>query len=720
MDAKSPRWHRVTPSTFPWEDEAIEFLRARIADADPNRAWSNFEFISGGTISEVDVFLLTRKGAFLIEIKSTPGRLTGDQQRWTFQKPDGGRTTMENPVLGANRKAKRIKSLLEHKWRACAPQNASPQPPFIQPLVFLSDPDLQVDLSADARMHVLGRDGSKVVEAGALSGIVAALAQIGAREAADPRFRQLNAPTTAAVAKALETIGIKESYRTRRVGSWVLRLDTVTERPGLQDFVADHGTSKGVTRRIRIYSRQPGMSDEQAQSLQAAAEREFLATERLDHPGVVKAQDRLDTELGSAVVFPFDPKAQRLDHWLAEHPATTLDDRLSVLRQLAETLRAVHRRKVTHRALSPGSVLVRPGREGERPWVVLVTDFSLAGRDHNGSSTVGVTRPGSRLGFPTAAPGDVDLLADETALRYQAPEVFTDDEPDGVSLDVFSVGAIAFHVLSGRPPGDSREAVRQTLQNAGGLQLAAVVPGAANALHELVYQATRPLVSERLSSFDDVLIHLDVAEEELTAPATVTTDPEPLEPAEIDPLNAKANDRLSDGSVVLRRLGRGSTALALLVDRGEEATPREVVYKVALSPEADARLLDEARILDGLKHSGIVQMFDQITLTGRVVLMEALAGPQSLADEIRRNGTPGAEFLQRWGADLLDTLRYLERKGRSHRDIKPDNLGVTEIGANREQHLVLFDFSLAGVPSTDIRAGTPPYLDPFLADRKPK
>ena len=40
MDASSPRWHRVTPSTFWWEDEAIDFLRGRIADADPNRGWS--------------------------------------------------------------------------------------------------------------------------------------------------------------------------------------------------------------------------------------------------------------------------------------------------------------------------------------------------------------------------------------------------------------------------------------------------------------------------------------------------------------------------------------------------------------------------------------------------------------------------------------------------------------------------------------------------------
>ncbi len=69
MDAKSARWRRVTPSTFPWEDEAIDSLRSNIADADPNRAWSNFEFIAGGQISEVDVFLLTRKGAYLIEIK---------------------------------------------------------------------------------------------------------------------------------------------------------------------------------------------------------------------------------------------------------------------------------------------------------------------------------------------------------------------------------------------------------------------------------------------------------------------------------------------------------------------------------------------------------------------------------------------------------------------------------------------------------------------------
>lgn len=723
MDANSPRWHRVTPSTFPWEDEAIDFLRSGINDADPNRAWSNFEFVSGGVISEVDVLLLTRKGAYLIEIKSTPGRLTGDQQQWVFHKPGGGRTAMENPLLGANRKAKRIKSLLEYRWQKAAGAQGPARPPFIQPVVFLSDPDLQVELTQDAKAHVYGRDGSSVTESGSLPGIFDGVRRIGAVEANNSRFHQIDTYTSVAVAKALEQIGIKESDHTRRVGSWLLRLDTVSERSGIQDFVADHEQNPGIQRRIRIYSHQPRMADDQATSLRLAADREFLAAERINHPNVVRAFERFETDLGSAVVFEYEPTAMRLDQWLQNIEGLDLDDRLSVLRQLAETMRAVHRRKVTHRSLSPGSVLVRPGKAGEPTWVVLVTDFSLAGRDHATSAVTGMgtrtgTRAGTTFGLPSAAPGDAELLSDESALLFCAPEVATEDDPDGVSLDVFSFGAIAYEVLSGRPPGDSRESVRESLRAGGGLQLAAVAPGTTDGLCALVLEATRPLVSERLTSFDDVLAGLDLAEEQLTAPSVVTTEPETA--AEVDPLDAKAGATLGDGAVVKRRLGRGSTALALLVDLGESAPSREVVYKVSLGGDSDPRLEAEGATLKGLRHPGVVELFGTTALCGRPVLIEALAGTQSLADELRSNGTPSIEFLERWGTDLLEALRFLEREGRWHRDVKPDNLGVTQVGPNKEQHLVLFDFSLARVPSTDIRAGTPPYLEPFLADRPNK
>ena len=55
MSLNSGRWIEVTPSQFPWEQEALGFIRERLPDHDPYRAWSNFEFIAeDGSINEVD------------------------------------------------------------------------------------------------------------------------------------------------------------------------------------------------------------------------------------------------------------------------------------------------------------------------------------------------------------------------------------------------------------------------------------------------------------------------------------------------------------------------------------------------------------------------------------------------------------------------------------------------------------------------------------------
>jgi hypothetical protein len=64
---------------------------------------------------------------------------------------------MENPLLGANRKAKRIKSLLKHKWRASAPTNALASAALHPTAVFLSDPDLKVDLQRSSLERTSGR-----------------------------------------------------------------------------------------------------------------------------------------------------------------------------------------------------------------------------------------------------------------------------------------------------------------------------------------------------------------------------------------------------------------------------------------------------------------------------------------------------------------------------------------------------------------------------------
>jgi transcriptional regulator with XRE-family HTH domain len=72
------------------------------------------------------------------------------------------------------------------------------------------------------------------------------------------------------------------------------------------------------------------------------------------------------------------------------------------------------------------------------------------------------------------------------------------------------------------------------------------------------------------------------------------------------------------------------------------------------------------------------------------------------------------EFLQRYGEDLLQVVQYLEEMGVAHRDLKPDNIGIQAYGKNLEKRLKVFDFSLSNAPLDQVRAGTPPYLEPFL------
>ena len=43
---KSTRWSEITPSEFAWERAALDYIKVRLPDGEPFRAWSNFEFIA--------------------------------------------------------------------------------------------------------------------------------------------------------------------------------------------------------------------------------------------------------------------------------------------------------------------------------------------------------------------------------------------------------------------------------------------------------------------------------------------------------------------------------------------------------------------------------------------------------------------------------------------------------------------------------------------------
>ncbi len=684
MDATSPRWCAVTASEFPWEREALEFVRERLPDHEPCRAWSNFEFIAeDGSINEVDLLVLTSKGFYLVEIKSDPGVVEGDAGAWTWRR-DGRARTTDNPLLLANRKAKKLVSLLRRQPALRQKARA----PFLEAHVFLSHPDVDCRVADNLRDRVHLRDaGAGRAER---PGIVAALTRWSA--GTPPRAR-LDRPVAKAVARAMHEAGIRRSQRARRVGDY--RLDALLlEGPGYQDWTAHHAAIEGEQARIRIYGVPAAATDEERTRLRRAARREYQILRDVRHEGILAARAYTEHELGPALVFEHREGSRRFDHWLAERAADLdIDTRLHLLRQIAEALRHAHAKRLVHRALSPQSVLV-VDPDAPRPRLRLFNWQTAARLALDTGAAEPVTAGASRLG----------PLVDDAALVYLAPEAITDRGTAGEPIDVFSLGAITWHLFTGGPPASSLVEMTERLQNERGLRISSVLDGAGESLQDLVRYATHPEVTTRFDSVGDFLDGLERFEEEVTRP-----DERPC----ADPLDARPRDALAHGLVVKRRLGRGSTALALLVERDG----CEHVLKVALSPDRNDRLEAEAKALRGLRHQNVVELHDELRFGDRVGLLMAKAGDATLADRLREEGRLHLELLERFGEDLLVTVDWLEQKGIPHRDIKPENLGAAKLDSRL--HLVLFDFSLAGIPAENVLAGTRHYLDPFLQTRTP-
>jgi hypothetical protein len=103
-------------------------------------------------MNEVDLIVLTAKGLFLVEIKSRPGEVTGDQQRWQW-KDGASQFDVDNPLKLANLKAKRLAELLAHQRVVGAARL-----PFIEPLVFCSAAGVRLKLPHPLDLRVFARE----------------------------------------------------------------------------------------------------------------------------------------------------------------------------------------------------------------------------------------------------------------------------------------------------------------------------------------------------------------------------------------------------------------------------------------------------------------------------------------------------------------------------------------------------------------------------------
>ncbi len=678
---KSGRWQEISKSQYAWEREALEFVREGLPDHEPFRAWSNFEFIADdGTINEVDVLVLGPGGFFLVEIKSRPGELIAEPHTWTWRH-DGRVYSDDNPLFAANRKAKKLASLLRRQ-KAMDKLRL----PFIDAFIFCSAQGGALKVNDALRSHVFGKDHPESKTVGILEALT--------RRRPFDGPSAVDAPMARAVGRALEQAGIKPANRARKISDYVLDRVLYEHPSGLyQDWMARHASLADTFRMVRLYPVSPSTPAPQREVAQRAAEREFRLLQPLEHEGVLQVENFTVHESGPALIFRLSQTAVRLDHFMRGRGSSLgFEARLDLLRQMAEAVAFAHGRRVVHRRLCPQSIfVVDPAAPALR---VKVYNWQLAGR-------IAGTNSGSRISATLHA----EQLSEDSTAVYLAPEVHTDPDADGETQDIFALGAIAYFIFSGQPPSASSLETTQKVIAQRGLDLSALLDGANKSLCDLIKGATLPAVQDRFSRMREFLDQLDAVEDEHTQPES---------DAVVSPLEAKKGDKLSPEIVMKSRLGSGSTATALLVSwRG-----RDTVLKVASKPDNSDRIRSEFSVLGELRHPRIVEAHALLKFGPLAGFLLSSAGERTLAQHLREEGALSLDYLERFGVDLLEAVGHLEEKGFPHRDIKPENIGIRPANDGSD-HLVLFDFSLSSIPAENIRSGTTDYLDPFLTDRKP-
>ncbi|WIM94731.1 serine/threonine-protein kinase [Actinoplanes oblitus] len=172
-------------------------------------------------------------------------------------------------------------------------------------------------------------------------------------------------------------------------------------------------------------------------TFQQRFEHEARAMATLRHPGVAAVYDYGTTAEGAYLVLA-RIDGQPLDRRIAERGRFSPAETMALVAQVAGALQAVHRAGIVHRDVTPGNLIIEP--DGN----VVLVDFGVA------RSALSVTLTGARNVIGTAC--------------YMAPEQVA-KATVGPAADLYALGAVAYHCLTGHPPFEGDDAVSIALRH---------------------------------------------------------------------------------------------------------------------------------------------------------------------------------------------------------------------------------------------------------------
>ncbi|MCE9636893.1 MAG: serine/threonine protein kinase [Planctomycetes bacterium] len=172
----------------------------------------------------------------------------------------------------------------------------------------------------------------------------------------------------------------------------------------------------------------------------ARFEREVQSTSRLTHPNTVQIFDFGRTPGGTFYYAMEYLVGITLDKFVADHGPLDEGRVIFILQQVCGSLNEAHELGLIHRDIKPENIVLC--RAGGAFDVVKVLDFGLV-MDRRSDEAVKLSATGAMLGTPT----------------YMAPEAFLRPESVDARSDLYSLGAIGYLLLCGKPPFEGKTVV---------------------------------------------------------------------------------------------------------------------------------------------------------------------------------------------------------------------------------------------------------------------
>ena len=558
-------------------------------------------------------------------------------------------TVVQSPIPLILSKARVLKGRLQSRRRELGSV-------WVQGIVFLSASDAVAQITTDFEDYVVTTDGIR-------------------RALTDPSRLGHPTPITPTQRRAIEDFlndGRPAAPARPELEDFRLLQRLAAEDRPYEAWVAER-TTLGRERRVLHTYTLVGETEAERERLRAHALREATLHSRLrGGPDVLRYDTYFSTrDDPQRIVLQFEDTTPLLpvDAWVKDRNPG-VQARLAVAGRIARSLAWVHEKGLVHRRLSPEAVLVSAE---DLPVEVRLCAFELA-RDLSGAVP---TITGSSLGDPT--------------FRCAAPEALKSGEASPRS-DLFSLGATLIELFTGRSLFANVDEVLR--------------PFAVPPLHIGERPCPRP-VAELVTE----LLQVDPAARPQHAAAVADR----LDRALRELTHQPARQERAPGKEIrqtyelLARLGRGATATTWKARQLQ--TDQVVVLKIADAEHAHY-LQEEGRVLSAVHHPNLVRFYNVEPLDdGNLLVLEYVEGFTATLWAGAGDPLDPPRFLE-VARGLLGALGALHNAGWVHRDVKPDNVMISDGAAVPK----LLDLGLAArwPVEGDLAVGSIRYKDPLV------